>query len=54
MLYMCVYGCICVWVYVLYMCVYECMCMGTNPDMLVIKNYGNPFLNSCHSYDKPI
>ena len=44
-----VYGCICytsvgvcVWVY-LKMCVYGCMCMGTNPDMHVIKIYGNPF-----------
>ena len=37
MLYMSMYGCICVWVY---------MCMGTNPDMHVIKNYGNPILKT--------
>ena len=27
MCYTCVYGCICVWVYVLYMCVYGCICV---------------------------
>ena len=44
MLYMCVNGCICVWVYVFYMCVfvYGCMCyICVCTQIRIIKIYGN-------------
>ena len=38
-----VYTCVCMGVCVIHVCVWVYLCMGTNPDMHVIKIYGNPF-----------